>query len=108
MIVANIKSYINGWFIGNFEPTLVKSKDVEIAHHFYSKGFKGTPHTHKIATEYNYIISGKLFASGKELKGGDIFIYEPSEISDVEFLEDTDLIVIKMPSVPGDKYETDI
>lgn len=108
MRTSNIKSFTNGWFIGNFEPSLDKTKDFEIAHHFYPKDFKGTPHTHRIAIEYNYIVSGKLTASGKTLEAGDIFIYDPNDISDVTFLEDTNLIVIKTPSVPGDKYETDI
>lgn len=105
MFVSNIKLFTNGWFIGNFKPALLKTKDFEIAHHFYAKGFRGTPHTHKIATEYNYIVSGKLLVSNKTLTNGDIFVYEPFDISDVIFLEDTDLIVIKVPSIPDDKYE---
>jgi hypothetical protein len=104
MKVSNIKYFKNGWFIGNFDPTLFKSKDFEIAHHFYLKDFKGDRHIHKIATEYNYILSGKLIASGKELSSGDIFIYSPSDVSDVIFLEDTHLIIVKTPSIPNDKY----
>lgn len=105
MIISNIKSFTNGWFIGNFEPSLLKTKDVEIAHHFYTKDYKGISHMHKIATEYNYIVSGRLIASGKNLGNGDIFVYEPNDISNVSFLEDTNIIIIKMPSIPGDKYE---
>ncbi len=33
-----------------------------------------------------------------------MFVYEPGDIADVEFLEDTNLIVVKWPSVPSDKY----
>lgn len=104
MKLANIKNYTNGWFIGDFEPSLFKSNVFEIAHHFYKKGFVGTPHTHKVATEYNYILSGKLMASNQICNAGDIFIYEPNEISDVVFLEDTNLIIIKTPSLSNDKY----
>lgn len=105
MKVSNIKSYTNGWFIGDFEPTLLKTPEFEVAHHFYPKGLKSTPHTHKESTEYNYILSGSLMASGKNLGPGDIFIYEPFDVSDVLFLEDTNLIIIKTPSIPHDKYE---
>lgn len=105
MIVTNIKQYTNGWYIGNFTPAVLQSKDFEIAHHSYPKGFEGNPHTHKIAAEYNYIVTGSLVASGQTLKRGDIFVYEPFDISDVIFLEDTDLIIVKVPSVPNDKYE---
>jgi len=33
-----------------------------------------------------------------------MFVYYPKEVAEVTFLEDTDLIVIKWPSVPSDKY----
>lgn len=105
MKTSNIKSYTNGWFIGNFSPSLLKTDKFEIAHHFYPKGFKGTPHVHKIATEYNYILVGKLIASDTTLETGDIFVYEPLDISNVMFLEDTHLIIIKTPSIPNDKYD---
>ncbi|MBP9838871.1 MAG: hypothetical protein KBC84_09170 [Proteobacteria bacterium] len=104
MDVNNIKDFKIGWFIGNFEPTLFKTKDFEIAHHLYPKGMKSTPHTHKIATEVNYIVRGSLIATGQQLRSGDMFTYYPNEISEVEFLEDTDLIIIKFPSIPEDKY----
>lgn len=105
MIFSNITQYKMGWFIGNFEPTLLKTADFEIAHHSYKKGFSAVPHTHKIATEYNYIVSGSLIAGGRPLAKGDIFAFEPNEVSDVVFLEDSELIIIKTPSVIGDKYE---
>ena len=38
------------------------------------------------------------------MEAGDIFILEPFEIADPEFLEDCDLVIIKTPSLPGDKY----
>ena len=104
MKVANIKEYTNGWFIGDFDPSLLKTNSFEIAHHFYEKNFLGIHHTHKIATEYNYIVSGKLIASDIELKSGDIFVYYPHEVSSVIFLEDTNLIIIKTPSIMDDKY----
>lgn len=106
MIISNIKNFKMGWFIGDFSPTLLKTKDFEIAHHSYKKGFAAAAHHHKIATEYNYIVSGKLTTSGSTLGAGDIFVFEPDETTDVVFLEDSELIIIKTPSVPSDKYET--
>lgn len=104
MRTAKISDFTNGWIIGDFQPTLLKTKEFEIAHHKYPKGFVGTPHTHLIAIEVNYIVKGRLVATGLELTDGDVFIYEPGEYSEVTFLEDTDLIIVKTPSVPGDKY----
>jgi quercetin dioxygenase-like cupin family protein len=89
MIISNIGEYKNGWFIGDFEPSIFKET---------------TPHTHKVTTELNYILKGKLHVSGNILKSGDIWIYEKNEISDVQFLEDSELMVIRWPSIPTDKY----
>ena len=107
MIIANIKQFINGWFIGNFEPSILKTELFEVAHHFYKKDFRSIPHTHKVATEYNYIVSGKVLIGLQELSGGDMFIYTPNEVANVVFLEDTNLIIIKTPSIPIDKYLID-
>ena len=104
MIISNIKDYKNGWFIGDFEPSIFKNAFFEIAHHKHEKNEETTPHTHKVTTELNYIIKGKLRVSGNTLEEGDIWIYEKNDISDVEFLEDSELIVIRWPSIPTDKY----
>ena len=104
MKVHNIKNFTKGWIVGNFEPTIYKNPHVEVAHHFHKKGFVGEKHTHKVGTELSYIVRGSLIASGQKLSAGNMFIYYPEEIACVEFLEDTDLIVIKWPSVTNDKY----
>lgn len=104
MKVSNINSFNSGWLVGNFSPTLFKSSDVEIGHHTYPSGYISDRHYHKVSIEYNYILKGKLIADGQTLSTGDIFIYEPHEESNVFFLEETDLIIIKAPSLPGDKY----
>ena len=104
MDVYNIKDFKNGWFIGNFNPSIFKNPFFEVAHHTHKAGYIGPLHTHKVAEEVTYIVKGRLNASGKVLKTGDMFVYHPDEVADVMFLEDTDLIVIKWPSVPNDKY----
>lgn len=106
MIIKDIKEFHLGWFIGDFEPSILKTRAVEVAHHHYKEGDKSIPHYHKIATEYNYIVKGSLILNEHlVLKAGHIFVYEPNEISNVYFREDTDLIIIKLPSIVGDKYE---
>ena len=104
MKVENIKNFKNGWIAGNFEPALINTKDFEIAVHHHEKGFIPEPHYQKTATEYNIIVSGNIMVNGKELKDGDIFIYAPYEVCDVEFLDDSIIVCFKVPSVgPEDK-----
>ena len=54
--------------------------------------------------ELNYIVKGELMVNGKHLKAGDMWIYEPNEVSNVENLTDNELIVVRWPSIPSDKY----
>ena len=101
----NIKDFYYGWFIGNFEPSLLKQDQVEIGYLQIKKGTKGDGHFHKYHTEINLIING-IAKIGDEYYGrGDFFIFKPgNKNSDLEYLEDTDLIVIKSPHVKGDKF----
>lgn len=75
--------------------------------HTYQPGF-GIKHTHKKVTEINYIISGKILLYRNwghpiKVETGSIFGFLPEEVSDVEFLEETQLVIIKFPSIPKDK-----
>jgi hypothetical protein len=97
-------AFWHGWFIGDF-PSIFKTKDFEVAVMRFKKGTKPDRHFHKIATEYNVIIYGKIKIKNNTFYKDDIFIFKPNEISDVEFLSDTCLVVIKIPSVKNDKYQ---
>ena len=107
MKVFDIKDMKGGWFIGDFSPSVFKNPFFEVAHHTHEAGYVTPRHTHKIAQELTYIVKGKMNVSGKELCSGDMFIYEPNEVAEVVVLEDVDLIVVKWPSVPSDKYMVD-
>ena len=45
-----------------------------------------------------------MIVNKKELKAGDIFIFEPYVVSEAEFLEDTELIVVRNSSNTKDKH----
>jgi hypothetical protein len=46
-----------------------------------------------------------MIIQDKELNSGDVFVFTPGEIADPIFLEDCTVLVVKIPSIPGDKYE---
>jgi len=105
MKIAKLDDMIKGWFIGNFEPSLCKTNDVEVAVKKYNKGDFEDKHYHKIATEYTLIISGRVRMNNKEYKEGDIIIMEPYETTDFECLEDNTVnVVVKLPGANNDKY----
>lgn len=93
-----------GWFVGDFEPTSFRTKDFEVGTTLHPKGSAWDVHYHKLGTEVNWIIEGKMKMHDKILSTGDIFVLSPYEIANPVFLEDTRVLVIKTPSVPGDKY----
>lgn len=102
---AKLEDMVKGWFVGNFEPTLIKTNDVEVAVKSYNKGDYEEKHYHKIATELTVITRGRVRMNGVEYKEGDIIIVEPNESTDFEALEDnTQNVVVKYPGANNDKY----
>ena len=105
MKVANIRDMVKGWFVGNFEPSLLKTNDCEIAVKHYKKGDSEVAHFHKIATEFTCIISGRVLMNGVEYEEGDIFVREPNDITDFTAREDNTVnVVVKIPGANNDKY----
>jgi len=101
----NIEDMAGGWFIGDFAPVAHKTAAFEVCYKQHKKGEHWPRHYHEIATEINYLIRGQMRINGLLLNEGDIFVIEPMEISDPEFITDCELIIVKTPSIPGDKYE---
>lgn len=96
-----------GWFVGNFEPTAYKTEHFEVSYKLHPKGQEWDTHYHTDVTEINYVIKGRMILQNKELQTGDIFILEPFEIADPNFLEDTEIICVKTPSI-NDKISVTI
>jgi mannose-6-phosphate isomerase-like protein (cupin superfamily) len=105
MKIAYISEMWRGWFIGNFEPSVLQTNDFEVAILTHKKDEKWSKHYHAIATEYNVLISGTMTIQNELIQPGTIFILYPHEIADPIFHEDCVIVCIKTPSVPGDKYE---
>ena len=93
-----------GWFIGDFEPTCLRTRDCEVACKRYRAGDRESRHVHRIASEVTLVVSGQALMNGEILEGGDIATLEPGESADFEALDDTLTVVVKMPSVVGDKH----
>ena len=93
-----------GWYIGNFEPAAFKTQNFEVAYVKHTKDQKRETHFHKIATEINLVIRGKIKINDTVYSTGDIFVIYPNEISAPSFLEDSEVIIVKVPSDVNDKY----
>ena len=106
MKTEKLQNMKGGWFIGNFEPSLLKTDDCEVAVKTYKKGDYEEAHYHKVATEHTVIITGRVRMNGIEYCAGDIIVMEPNESTDFEALEDDTInVVVKIPGVNDDKYK---
>jgi len=104
MIQAKLEDMIGGWFIGNFDPSLLKTNDVEVAVKQYTKGDYEEEHFHKIATEFTVIIKGKVKMKEKEYSEGMILVIPPNESTDFLALTDATTVCVKFPGASNDKY----
>ena|SRR3990167_8542625 len=104
MKTYKLDNFTKGWFIGNFSPTLIDTKNFEVAIKTYKKGDSEEAHYHKVADEITVVLYGKCSINDQVFEKGDIIWNEPGEVAKFDALEDMANVVVKIPSVKGDKY----
>ena len=72
MQMAKLTDMVRGWFVGDFSPTVLSTKAVEVGVKLYKAGASEERHFHKIATEVTVILSGRVRMNGVEFGSGDI------------------------------------
>lgn len=105
MEIISVDGFTGGWFIGDFEPTVLRTKDFEVAFKEHRAGEHWATHYHQLSDEINYLISGEMEINDIKLVGPVVFRINKGEISRPVFITDVKLIVVKVPSIPGDKHE---
>ena len=103
--IINRNDYTRGWLIGNFTPSIENNKNVELGYLFHEKKSKWDYHYHKESIEINILINGRIVINNNEYNENDLFIINKNIISCPIFQTDCELICIKIPSVPHDKYK---
>jgi len=93
-----------GWFVGNFDPVVLKTDAAEVAVKSYAAGTVEPKHYHKVAPEVTLIVSGEVRMNDSHYGAGDIILIEAGEATDFEALSDVTTVVVKLPSVAEDKY----
>lgn len=93
-----------GWFVGDFTPSVLRTSDFEVAVMRYAQGAAEAEHVHRLADEITVVVSGRVRMCGQEWSDGDIITVEKGESTSFLALTDTVTVVVKRPSVIGDKY----
>lgn len=99
-----LNDFTRGWVVGNFEPSLIKTENIEVAIQEYKVGDTEAAHYHKEAIEYNVILDGTVSFNNDLYSKDEICIIEKNEITEFKAVTDARVLVIKSVSVKGDKY----
>jgi len=101
--VRDISEFAKGWFIGDFEPTMLKTSDFEVGVKFFLKGDTEPLHKQIVATEFTVVVSGEIQMNDKKFVKGQIIRIDPEEPADFLALTDGSLLCLKTPSIPTDR-----
>ncbi len=104
MTHKRLEDMTGGWIAGDFDPTCLRTRAFEVACKHYQAGDREAAHVHRVAREITLIAAGRARMNGRVFEAGDIVILEPGEATDFTAIEATTTVVVKSPSVPGDKY----
>lgn len=105
MKLFKLDGMVKGWFVGNFEPAVIRTDSVEVGVKYYKKGDIEKSHHHKLGTEITVFVSGSARMRDRVFTKGDVVVISPNESTDFECLEDNTInVVVKLPSAINDKY----
>ena len=103
MKINSIDEFTKGWFVGNFSPAILSTKEFEIAVKWFKAGEKEALHKQIIATEITVVIDGQIRLGGETFFKGDVITIPPGEFAEFESVTDSALVCVKTPSLPNDK-----
>jgi hypothetical protein len=67
MLKHKLKNMTGGWFIGNFDPCALQTKDFEVCYKCHKKGEPWPRHYHKIAAEVTLLVRGQMMLDRKSV-----------------------------------------
>lgn len=103
MKLSRLEDTIGGWFVGNFDKAAFKTDACEVSYKYHVKGEFWPTHYQEKVMEVNLMVRGRMKIQDQILTAGDIFIIYPYEIADPEFLEDCEVVCVKVPGITNDK-----
>ena len=104
MKTGQLDRMTRGWFVGDFEPSIYKTQNCEVAVKRYKAGEQEARHFHKVATEVTVVITGSVRMNGAVYNEGEMIVIDPGEATDFMAIEDSINVVVKIPGVKDDKY----
>ena len=103
-----VDQFHQGWLIGAFSPSLVRTKEFEIGIKRFSLGQSEPCHFQKIASEITIVIEGRILLAGQECGPGEGVLIPPGVHGTFESLSPSLVIAVKIPSAPQDKIKCEL
>ncbi len=100
---SHLSKFKNGWFVGDFKPSLFETDAFEICVKQFKRGEIEPLHFQRIATEVTVVLEGTVRMGDHVLEESDILIITKNEVCDFEALTDCKVMGLKFPSLPDDK-----
>ncbi|NMC62467.1 MAG: hypothetical protein GYA55_04795 [SAR324 cluster bacterium] len=104
MEVYRLDQMEKGWFVGDFSPAVLHTSDFEIAIKRYKSGDSEARHVHKVASEITVIAEGQVEMNGRVFEENSIILIAAGEPAEFRAITDALTVVVKQPSVKGDKF----
>jgi UDP-N-acetylglucosamine diphosphorylase / glucose-1-phosphate thymidylyltransferase / UDP-N-acetylgalactosamine diphosphorylase / glucosamine-1-phosphate N-acetyltransferase / galactosamine-1-phosphate N-acetyltransferase len=101
--IYNSSDFIRHWIVGDFKPSIFKTKQFEIGLPTHKKGEKWDFHYHENIDEINVLLEGNITINNKPIHRGDIFYIQRNQLTCPNFLESSRFLCIKNTSIIGDK-----
>ena len=102
--LSSLNDMTRGWFVGDFFPAVYNTQCFEAGLLSHKKGEVWGAHLHKVGTEINCLVSGRMLINGLTIEPGMIFTVPTGLLTKAVFLEDCKVMCIKVPSDTNDKY----
>jgi len=102
--LASLSDMTRGWIVGDFSPSVYRTNTFEAGLLSHTKGEEWGAHLHKVGTEINCLVSGRMLINGLTIEPGTIFTVPTGLLTKAVFVEDCKVMCIKVPSDTKDKY----
>jgi len=101
---SRLENMTRGWLIGDFTPSIFRTSAFEVGYLRHKKDECWPAHVHLEADEMNVLIRGKMRINNESIECGDIFVIKKGMLTKALFEEDCEILCIKVPSIPSDKF----
>ena len=103
MYSNKLSEMTRGWFVGDFEPSAYRTNEAEAGIRLLEAGYCEQAHYHRTSVKVIAVLAGKLRMFHREWLEDDIVVFEPGDISSIEALQDSKIVMLLLPGIKNDK-----